>query len=1150
MLGAQATVDGVLNGDLTGSLTFSLDSGAMNLAGLQVDGTVVLTTTRRRGQLVGSLGLVGTATLPQWLASASGATTVAAAACVDTAGNMQAMLALPAIQVGPGGLVRIGRNSAQAALPPGPAACAIPAGAPQQPNTGPLVAWRVANGVPSLVIDGNLTFTAANAAIAGLTVAGNLNGTAGTGSLAVAFSGGTMNLGGFSVAGSASLVLGAGLGGAPTLSMNVTGSLSVPGLLNNASVSGSGNQNGIASLAIAVTGFTLPVVNIGSATLDLTRVAGTSTYRVSAGLQVDVPGVANNLAVNGTFDTAGNGSLAMSVSSLSIRSASITDGSFALVKSGSTVRLRVAGRFTLFGVALEVVQADLTLGATTINGSLVIRPVGGGTLSLGGWTVGGTLRLAFSGASLTIEIDNGTGTVAIPGWGTVSMDGSLSVPPANGASFTLATPVNGLRLGGASSPFFATGTFTLSFTNNVGTLSVVNGGLAWRDGNTTVASVNVPFLSISTDGSVSADLTGFSVVAGSFSLTVPSVSFDIDPQGLNARLRMGAGLVAIPGLPTLTTPEFTISTGNFAVTLASSNIDLGVVRLIGNVVLRRSGGVFSLSVEGDRNAIGQITDPAVFAFEGVVDIDINDLSISSDGAFSIDVAAPRIGGEIGIVNARLVVTRTTGPNGSFSGALNGGQLLIGTAEPIPMASLTFGTSTRFDETFSIGERELGPFFRMSEASLRVRHLSSGVIRAELVDPVTVEVFDDSGTLTLNDLRIETDGTFEGSVTGRLALFGFRISTATFDVRRQNGVVELRLPSGDGETLDLGFLAMDISGEARSDGTFSFSGSGSVGPVGIPGFNLSGSASVTVSTSGISGSYSGRVCIGRCATTSGTLRSDGRITGLLQIDLNDDGDFNDLFEVNAAWRVYLATGAVRVDINRDGDFDDFGDLAFGTATAADGNAPSMSQPPNITVTANVGTGGQVRVYYAVPVASESNVEVPVRCTPAPGSLFGVGATSVTCRAKDENGNERTRTFTVTVVADTSTATPTATGGATVLVEASGFQPNSFATATIFSTPIVIGIYQIDDNGRLVLPVTIPDDLPPGPHDIVIEGFAPDGSAMQYVQPFVVPGSAVTTSPGGLLPRTGADGTTPAGVAAVLLILGLALVAASRRPLRRW
>ena len=407
------------------------------------------------------------------------------------------------------------------------------------------------------------------------------------------------------------------------------------------------------------------------------------------------------------------------------------------------------------------------------------------------------------------------------------MDGSFSVPPTNGSFFTLSLPTGGLRLGASSSPFYATGTFKLSFTNNVGTLSVLNATLRWKDGATTIASAGVPSLSISTNGAVSATPLGsFGATLGSFSFTVPSVSLMIEPQGLNAALTLGAGSLSIPGLPTQTTPGFTLSTTTFALTLASSNIDLGIVSLQGALIFRRAGGVFKLSVQGhSSHPLGPI-EPAVFSIEGLVDVKMQDLTIASDGSYAIDVAMPRFGGsDIGVVNGRLQVNRTAGPNGSFSASISGARLLVGIGQPIPLGSLTFDTTSRFDKTFAVPAVALGSYFRMSAAQMRVRHMASGIVRADLVNPVNVSVFDGSGTLTLNDLRIETDGTFVGSVTGRLAVFGVKITSTTFDVRRQNGVIELRLAASAGETLDLGFgHQIKMSGEARSDGTFSFSGS--------------------------------------------------------------------------------------------------------------------------------------------------------------------------------------------------------------------------------------------------------------------------------------------------------------------------------------
>ncbi|HRE01227.1 MAG TPA: hypothetical protein PLV68_07985, partial [Ilumatobacteraceae bacterium] len=98
--------------------------------------------------------------------------------------------------------------------------------------------------------------------------------------------------------------------------------------------------------------------------------------------------------------------------------------------------------------------------------------------------------------------------------------------------------------------------------------------------------------------------------------------------------------------------------------------------------------------------------------------------------------------------------------------------------------------------------------------------------------------------------------FSGSVTGRLALFGHRITQTTFDVRLANGVLEMSLPSSRAATLDLGFIDFRVSGTARSDGTFSFTGSLSTSGNVFGVVSWSGSVAVTVANGGIFGTYSG------------------------------------------------------------------------------------------------------------------------------------------------------------------------------------------------------------------------------------------------------------------------------------------------------
>ncbi|MGB8859086.1 MAG: HYR domain-containing protein, partial [Ilumatobacteraceae bacterium] len=848
-----------------------------------------------------------------------------------------------------------------------------------------------------------------------------------------------------------------------------------------------------------------------------------------------------SMRIDGTLDSAGNGSLAVAVPSLTIGRAQITNGAFAIVRNGSTISLSARGTFSLFGNSLEVVQASLTLSrigtANDIAGSLVIRPPGGAALTLGGWGLNGTLRLTFSGITSSISIENGA--VTIPGWGSVGVTAQISVPAVNGSFFELVLPTGGLRLGGGTSPFFATGTFRLSFDNNVATLSATNPGVKWKDGATTLANITAPSVTVSSNGSVSVSMNTFATpaVAG-FSFTVPSLRLEIDAQGLNARLALGAGSATIPGFPTITTPAIDIGTAStFSKTLVADHFDLGFISLHGTLVFERQDGVFRLRFQNSSTGAKPF-----LRLTGLVDVPLPTFTVATNGTFVVDASFPTIGPDgFQIIGAAMHLEKTGAALTSLAGSVTGGKLLIGTSEPIVLPTLSFDTSNRLDKTFTIPNWDLGPFLSVTSASFRFQQLAGGVLRFELTNQPTVSMFAGSSSLRFNDLLIESDGTFDGSITGRLALFGTKLATATFDVSKSGDLIKVNLPASRKAGVDLfSLLHADLSGFAKSDGSFSFTGSASVS-LGVTGFSFSGSTSVTVSSAdGISGDFNGRVCIGFCLTTGGTLRSDGRIKGFFQFDINGDGDFNDFGDFNADWRVYLADGAVRIDINRDSDYDDIGDISIGNGTSADQVQPTMAQPPNITVNANIGTGGRVRVYYPTPIATDSGTNLTVTCAPASGSSFGLGSTTVTCSATDRGNNTRTRTFTVSVVASATSATPTANNGATVTVIATGFLPGSIVYAKVQSEPVYLGVFTADANGNVTIDVVIPAGLPAGEHDIIVEGFSPNGAVYQYVQPIVVGDPtqlpAPTTVPRGL-PATGGDGGAapllPMGALSILL-----------------
>jgi hypothetical protein len=111
----------------------------------------------------------------------------------------------------------------------------------------------------------------------------------------------------------------------------------------------------------------------------------------------------------------------------------------------------------------------------------------------------------------------------------------------------------------------------------------------------------------------------------------------------------------------------------------------------------------------------------------------------------------------------------------------------------------------------------------------------------------------------------------------------------------------------------------------------------------------------------------------------------------------------------------------------------------TCTATDGSGNSTTQtfpvsvhlnagpvlilPANVTVEGNT-TGGARVTFVATATDAEDNPDPSPTCTPASGSVFGLGATTVSCNVTDSGGLTDRGTFRVTVV---DTTAPTLSGG---------------------------------------------------------------------------------------------------------------------------
>src|SRR6185369_14904141 len=84
----------------------------------------------------------------------------------------------------------------------------------------------------------------------------------------------------------------------------------------------------------------------------------------------------------------------------------------------------------------------------------------------------------------------------------------------------------------------------------------------------------------------------------------------------------------------------------------------------------------------------------------------------------------------------------------------------------------------------------------------------------------------------------------------------------------------------------------------------------------------------------------------------------------------------------------------------------------TVTVNDTQPPSITCPANITKSNDPNQCGAV-VTYPAPTASDNCPGVGTVCSPASGSFFPKGTTTVTCTATDSSGNTASCTFTVTV-----------------------------------------------------------------------------------------------------------------------------------------
>jgi X-Pro dipeptidyl-peptidase len=149
--------------------------------------------------------------------------------------------------------------------------------------------------------------------------------------------------------------------------------------------------------------------------------------------------------------------------------------------------------------------------------------------------------------------------------------------------------------------------------------------------------------------------------------------------------------------------------------------------------------------------------------------------------------------------------------------------------------------------------------------------------------------------------------------------------------------------------------------------------------------------------------------------------------------------------------------------------------------ADTSAPTLASAPNQTVYSGDPTGAIVN--YTAPAATDTQDPSPtVSCTPASGTKFSIGTTTVTCTATDANGNASApQSFTITVLYAASaggsvTGSVPATLGLTLGSAPASFGAFTPGVAQDYTASTTANV--VSTAGNAALSVSDPDTANPG------------------------------------------------------------------------
>jgi hypothetical protein len=831
---------------------------------------------------------------------------------------------------------------------------------------------------------------------------------------------------------------------------------------------------------------------------------------------------------------------------------SLTDGSFTLRRvplapagTGFATQLTVDADLAVLGVTADV-EGTIAVGGTHLTASLTLSSPS--PYTLGGFSLSGGFRLEIDAAGARVGV---TSELTVPGVVTDAVvTGTLDLSGGQ-AGFLIGelavdTP-SFMPLGGSASSLRLRGSLTIartveSFgrTSQVVTRLTLSGGtIEW----TGVDTFSLPNMTIASDGSFDVTAAADSVTIGTFTLGLPSIDLHVGAAGAGTELRIGSANLAITGIGTATVPAFDVgTTGNFAVDLTLGTLEIGgydIVRGSSTFRFERAGGIFRLRL----TAAGSLGVPGL---PGPISLD--SFELATNGTVDAEISVDRIGPPaLSIRDASIAFTRTATAGPVLT--VTGGRLHLPVGESLTFPTLTFDEFGQLARDFA-RSLTLGPGLAVSSTSLRLV-ADDGVLALEQTASRTFSM-PLGPSLTFSGFRAATDGTFTGSVTGSVQPLGYPLTNASFTISKPAGWVDARLQLDTPITVDFGPASAAVSGWIATNGRFRFTTA-----VEVPSGNrlnlfdattlgVSGSASLTLTNTGLTGSFDGEMSIPLLCTVemSGAIDATGTLTGSFLC--NPPGPNN------------AFTQGVEVKL--------FSPLPVGNDTIR----PSLAPIDDITVFGAAPTP----VYFTTSASDDRDDSPTVTCTTAAGSIvvsgsaFAAGETEVSCTAADDAGPPNVslpRTFTVTViqlatyqfVVDGRTVasddgTVELDPGSVVVIDEGGFLAGSPVAGRMHSTPIPLGTATAAADGTVSLTFTMPA-VAAGRHHLELTGVAPDGSSRQVVIPLDVresapqatPGTTVPPAPNATLPRTGTDLASLTALAAMLIAVGCAL-----RRRQRW